>query len=395
MQQQWSMILQGYVIAEVKGQHVEKLINILLENRISIWDIRRLDNTSIKLSISIQNYFRLRPYLRQTNCRIHVLSRHGFPFILNKLEARKYFAVGFIIFLIGLYMLSSIIWQVNVIGNERIATHEILDAARKQGLYPFQWKFKLKDPDYLSTELTKELSGTSWIGVEIVGSKIQIEVVESKLSEERPLLSPRHLISKSDAVITNIQADKGKPVVKVNQHVKKGDILISGELGDEEFREIVIAQGIVTGLVWHHYEIEVPVTQQYKTYTGDSKNKRYLIIGNRALQITGYGEMKFERHENIIHRNDLIVGRYKLPLGWMKETIMEVQLQENELEVETARSLGLEQAKSDILLQLDEEAHIIDQKVLHEKIENGKVYMKVLFEAEQIISDELPIIQGD
>ncbi|MDT2238564.1 sporulation protein YqfD [Paenibacillus larvae] len=87
-------------------------------------------------------------------------------------------------------------------------------------------------------------------------------------------------------------AKKGKPQVRPGSYVKKGSILISGLIGDEANQAQVTAEGTVKGLVWYESDIESPLTRTYQIYTGESKDKDYLVIGNRGLQLTGYGKIR-------------------------------------------------------------------------------------------------------
>ncbi|MNC59055.1 putative stage IV sporulation protein YqfD [compost metagenome] len=87
----------------------------------------------------------------------------------------------------------------------------------------------------------------------------------------------------------------------------------------------------------------------------------------------------------------------KLPIGWMSEKVLETTEIELKLSVDEATKSGLERAKRDIIAKNGVTSVILEQKILHEKKDNGKVYMKVLFEVEQNIAEELPIVhdQGE
>jgi similar to stage IV sporulation protein len=385
---------KGYVIMEVRGKRMEQLLNTLTGKQIPVWNIRR-NEESLILNIHVRDFFRLRPFLKQTGCRVRVKKRVGFPFILDKLERRKFFMSGIACFIVGLYLLSSLVWQIDVTGNENIPEEEVLKAAENIGVYPLQWKFRLQDPDILSKQLTTNLPGTSWVGVEIKGTRVNIRVVESTIPEKRELFSPRHLISAHDAVVTNILAEKGMPLVEVNQRVRKGDILISGTIGEGETVQTVVAKGKVRGLVWHEYDITVPLIHKFKTYTGNQKDRLYIVFGNRALQITGYGKTGYVKYETNSSRHTFQWNDIILPFGWIKETELEVRFVEQPMDKEDAQEVGLQQARADILLKAGTDAHIKEEKILQVDSEHGKVYMKVLFEVEQDIVAEQPIIQGD
>lgn len=387
--------LRGSVKVEVRGKRQHELINQLIAKKMTIWNIKPLPNGTTRLELFISDFFRLRTLLKETGCRIHIIERYGFPFFVARIGRRKFFAAGMIFFVLGLYLLSSIVWEVNVEGNERIDRQTVIAAAKKHGIYPMQWKFRMSSPAELSKQLLSELPDASWIGVNIVGTKVHIKVVESTMPEKRPLLSPRHLVSTSDAVVTKIVAEQGRPRVQPNTRVKRGDVLISGILGNEEQQRIVVAKGTVYGLVWYEYAIEVPLKLNYKVYTGNWHTRKYATFGNRGLRLTGYGKPKYEHQEIIEQRSGLHWRDVKLPIGWLEEKVMEVNIVEQTLQPEEAKAIALQQARAELLLVAGEDAEIKEQKILHERTESGKVYMKVLFEVNQQITKEQPIVPNN
>lgn len=385
--------LRGFVTLHVTGPQVEGFINAVAGAGIIIWDVRPAGDGA-SLNLLLNDFFALRPLLKKTGCRMHVTGRHGLPFRLARLWKRKFFTAGLLLFGVGLLLLSSMVWSVKVEGNKLIASEDILDAARQQGVYPYQWIWRLDEPDKLSRELTSRVPGLSWVGLQRTGTSITIQVVEADRPEPKPLLSPRHLISRTDAVVSEIYAEQGRPVVSRNTRVKKGDILISGALGDEEYTEFVVAKGEVKGLVWHEYDIEVPLKTAGSSYTGERKDRNYLVIGNWAVQLWGYGDSGFEK-SRVLTEHDMLSWRsLQLPLGLMTEKELEVRYTSVTKEPEAARQEGITRAKADILARYGTDSVIKNQKILHEKKENGKVYMKVLFEVEERIAEELPIVNN-
>lgn len=385
--------LRGFVTLHVSGPQVEKFINAVTGAGIIIWDVRPAGDGA-SLNLLLDDFFRLRPLLKKTGCRMHVTARNGLPFSIARLWRRKFFAAGMLIFGVGLLLLSSMIWSVKVEGNTRIPTEDILEAARQEGVYPFQWIWRMQESDELSRGLTSLVPGLTWAGFHRTGTSITIQVVEADRPENKPLLSQRHLISRTDAVVTEIYAEQGRPVVSRNSRVKKGDILISGALGDEENTEFVVAKGEVKGLVWHEYNLEVPLKRTGSAYTGERKDRTYLVLGKWAIQLWGYGDSGFAKSRTLTEPDMLSWRTLQLPLGLMTEKELEIKATAEALTPEAARAEGMTRAKSDILARYGADSVIKSQKILHEKKENGKVYMKVLFEVEERIAEELPIVNN-
>ncbi|MFK4340933.1 MULTISPECIES: sporulation protein YqfD [unclassified Paenibacillus] len=386
--------LRGTVTLAVKGESVEAFINLLTEHQIPVWNVRPMGTRHAEMNLLLPHVFLLRPFLRRTGCKMHILKRQGIPFTVARLAKRKFFLVGLAVFWVGLFLMSSLIWDVEVKGNDKLSTEAVLKAARQEGLYPFQWSFRVSSQDKLSRALMQKLPEASWIGVEKQGTSVTIQVVEASQPTPEPLYSPRHLISKADAVVTEIFAEQGRPVVHKNTRVKKGAILISGTLGDEENQQQVVAKGEIKGLVWHEYEISSPTVRRSSTYTGNSHERLYLVLGNRAVQLWGYGKIPYSAHKTTVEHDPLTWRSFRLPVGWMTENVRETKIHEDKLTEAEAQNRGIEGARANILAKYGKGTKIMSQKILHEKRENGKVYMKVLFEVEQNIAEELPLVHN-
>lgn len=118
------------------------------------------------------------------------------------------------------------------------------------------------------------------------------------------------------------------------------------------------------------------------------------MLGDWAVQLWGYGKAGFSKSRTLTENNMLSWRSLQLPLGVMTEKELEVQYSSSVKSAEEARTEGIARAKSDILARYGTDSTIKSQKILHEKKENGKVYMKVLFEVEERIAEELPIVNN-
>lgn len=178
--------LRGVVSLHVTGPQVERFINALTGAGTVIWDVKPSRN-GMSLKLLLKDFYALRPLLKKTGCRLHITGREGVPFIMARLLRRKFFAAGLMLFAIGLFLLSSMVWSVDVEGNKRLAAEDVLDAARQEGIYPLQWIWRMDQPDKLSRELSSRLPGVSWIGVQRTGTAVKIQIVEAVEPDKKPL----------------------------------------------------------------------------------------------------------------------------------------------------------------------------------------------------------------
>ncbi len=391
MKGNWVAHARGYVWVKLIGEGAERFVNAAAQERIDLWNISFSPAGELTCGVSIPDFFRMRPLLKKNGCRTRIVSRHGLPFKLARLSRRKTFAGGMLAFVLALFVLSTLIWDVKVEGNSAIPEEQIRQAARAEGIYGYQWSFRLANAAALSQRLALRLPEAAWVGVDKRGTSITITVVESTKPEAKALEGPRHLVAKTDAVITRIVAENGRPQVERNDRVRKGDILISGVLGNETNSKHVVSKGKVMGLVWHEYRISSPLQSATRNLTGESTERSYLIIGNRALQISGYGAPAFEQSQIRTTIKKARLWNKILPFGTMKELEQEVVEIGKKLTPAEAKEVGLAQARAELLAKAGKDATIKAENILHEQTENGKVMLTVLFEVEQSIEVERPI----
>lgn len=385
--QEW---LQGSVTLAIRGQRFERLLNMAVRQGFRVWNIRRHGTQQGECEMAIRDYLRIRPLLRETGCRSKVIGRHGLPFVMLRLRVRSGLLIGPFLFLFGLYMLSSLIWQVEVIGTKQISVAKVQQIAENVGIKQWAWKETLKEPHLLQRAMLEELPDASWIGVEIKGTKAIIEVVEKNQPEPSPPNQPRHLVAKKKAVIHRIMAESGKTVVAPNQLVNKGQILVSGVIGNEERQSAVAARGKVEGEVWYVTDAAVPLEQVHYQYTGEQEQGYYLLAGSYAVRLWPFQAQPFERFEQSEERQYLSIGSYSFPLGWKQEVRRAMEPVKRLLTPEQAVQLAKQFAREDVLRQAGKDATIEAEKVLHQKQENGKVYLRIHYTVIEDIAEEQP-----
>ncbi|EMT50736.1 MULTISPECIES: sporulation protein YqfD [Brevibacillus] len=387
--QEW---MNGHITITVRGKRFERFLNMAVRQGIQVWNIRRVGTEVSSCDILLQDYFRLRPLLKETGCRVHVQKREGFPFWLFRLRKKAGFITGVALFFFGLYMLSSFVWQIEVVGTKKLHPEMVAKAAEQVGIKEGVWKAKLKEPQEIRREMMKLIPQASWIWVNIQGTKAIIQVVEKEEQELPDPIGPRHLVAKKRAVISTILPEAGKKAVTVNQVVNKGQILISGIIGNDQRQKAVAAKGTVKGEVWYISNVSVPLTRSQYRYTGEKQEHQYLLVGPYALQIWPWQIEPFAKAESSEERYSPSIAGFSIPIGWKTVTHAEVEPVAQELSQEEAIALAQQIAREDILQKAGADAAIRDEKVLHVKRENGKVYLSIHFSVIEDIAEEQPIV---
>lgn len=384
--------VDGHVTITVRGKRFERLLNMAVRDGIRIWNIRRVGAEVSRCDILIRDYFRLRPLLKETGCRCHVEQRDGLPFWLRRIRRRSGLAIGAALFLIGLYMLSTFVWSVEVSGTKLVDPRRVIQAAEQVGIKEGAWKVKLKEPLALQKELLSLLPEASWVGIEIQGTKVMLQVVEKDAPVKPQPTGPRHLVAKKRAVIHKILPEVGRSQVTINQFVEKGQVLISGIIGNDARQQAVSARGKVQGEVWYVSNATVPIKQTMYRLTGEKLLHQYLLVGPYAIYVWPFEKQSFAQAEAVEERFVPSYAGYSSPIGWKKVLYSQTETVQSELSVEEATELAKKFAREDVLQKAGKDAFIQDEKVLHVTSENGKVYVSIHFSVIEDIAIEQPLV---
>lgn len=387
---------EGYVIVKVQGKRLERLINRMMNQRLAAWNITRTDEEEAQFSIALKDFFQIRSLLKETGCHAKVTKKAGLPFLIKKTKSRLGLFGGAVAFCLLLYLFSMMIWSVEIEGvalpeNEQQLRQELA----KMGVQPGRFKFQVEERTALQRRIMEAMPNATWVGFQFNGTNALLKVVEKTLPELKEATNPRHLVAKKKAIIYDLFVEKGRSMVKLNQFVKPGDLLVSGIIGTEEQRSIVSATGKVLGEVWYEGNIWVPFIQHHAVLTGEQKKMYYLKLGSLSIKVWGFGSISFEQFET--DHNIYLFSRkgWTFPISWAIEQIEETQIVNKKLTEKEAFKLGVELSRENIYRNLQSEAVIIEENVLRKNIENGKVYIKMHYTVIEEIASEQLIIQGD
>lgn len=392
-------LLQGSVTVELIGGNVSSLINTAQAAGVSVWDIAWQKNGHAVCSLYVRDFRRFRKIARSAGVKFHILHKRGFPFILVRIQRRKFFALGFVVFLIALIVMSNMVWDVDVEGNETVPDKEVLRIAREAGVYPGQLQFRLEDNDTIQRKLMLEIGDASWVGVRVQGTRAIITVVEKRRIDEQEQTEesggPYDLVAKRSATIADLSGvETGRVLVDYNQIVKKGQKLVSGIYGSEESesQDIIGAKGVVIGTTWYETTVSIPLKQSRKMYTGERDTRRYPFIGKWSLQIPLLEDVPFTQYETVEHVKTLHFRQWRLPFGLIEAEHLETEKKEVEQTVSEAEDLALERARQDVLRELGPHGKIMSSKVLQKDEKDGKVVLKILFTVRENIAQQRPIV---
>lgn len=267
-------LLCGYLYVRVKAKNPEKLLNLCAKKGISIWRIT-IKKDIIYFKIGITSFKRLRKFKREVPARIHITKKVGLPFFIAKNKNRYGFVTGFALFLAIIYFMSGSVWNICISGNKNIKSSDILKSLEEIGIFEGARINKI-DPNEKRNELLLKQEGLSWAAINIEGSKVTVDVTETKEYEEKSTV-PSNLISSEDGIIKKIEVKSGVTAVKVGDTVQKGQLLVSGTREyDDGSVGFVRSRGEIYAEVEYSFTTVQPLKVTEFLKTGESETKKVL-----------------------------------------------------------------------------------------------------------------------
>ena len=325
-------VVSNQVRCLVTGEETLRFVNLCRNNGIELRHLVRREN-AIQMEIDAENFKKLRPLVRKTHVKIHILNRHGPAFFFYRHKRRWWFLLGMTVFAGMIYILSLFVWQIDIDGNRKYTDALILQALAQMDVKTGCRKSEIDLPE-IEEELRIMYNEITWVSASITGTKLQIELREGDLKisgssgggktgnvkrvENRENNSktqngesetdlPANLVADEDAIITNLVVRRGTVAVRYGDEVKKGDVLIEGKVyiynEDETLKKVdyLTAEGDVFGKYQELYEKHYQRKHEVRSYTG--KNYRELgvaIVGKSFCLPVWENILKKQLEENTL-----------------------------------------------------------------------------------------------
>ncbi|MDR2909327.1 MAG: sporulation protein YqfD [Oscillospiraceae bacterium] len=270
--------LRGYVRFSARGLFVERFLNLLARERISVWEVRRKDDT-LTGCVSAGAYPGLRALAKKTGVRLRIVTKHGVPFKKKKFRRRQGLLVGLLVFALFIGVMSRFIWSIDVNGNETVPEDRILTALESVGIKPGILRSRIAVRESEARALL-ELPELSWLALNIDGSTIHVEVYETM--PVPPMIDPHkpcNVVASHSGQIIEMRVYAGQPLLIKGDAVLAGQVIVSGIIRDRlDQNQFKHARADIYAEVSHEITVRIPIESTAFIETGKDARRDYLRV---------------------------------------------------------------------------------------------------------------------
>ena len=304
---------KGAVRIRVQGEQTERFLNLCKAREIKISKLIRTGEQSLEGNMLIADFFRLSPIRRKTGVKIHILEKHGLPFFFYRSKKRKAFFIGIFACALLLAVLSGRVWEIDVSGNVRNSTQEILDFLKEEGIVHGMQRSKISC-SAIAAAIRENYNDITWVSARIEGTRLVLTVKEGIFTEavKTDEKNPCNLTADQNGVIVRMITRAGYPKLHVGEECHIGDVLVSGclELKNDS-QEVVRYEGVHADADIYikrkkAYYREIPLEYQAEEYDGKERKNYFFKTGNIYLELGGSAENNWQNtmEEEILRLTD-------------------------------------------------------------------------------------------
>lgn len=365
--------MNNKLIILVKGN----INKFLLKSNINILNIKYISYKEIIITIDYKDYNKL---LKIYGFKYTVLNKKGLIKYKELLFKYKYLVYSFIFGLILLIFLSNIIFDINIICDNKELKSIIKKELSNYEIDRFKFKKSYRKNEIIKNKIiNKYKDKIEWLEIKNNGVRIEVNVLERKINRSKTDDEINNIIAGKSGFIKKIIVEDGVKVLDEDNYVNKGDIIISSDIYlNDELKNRVNAKGKVYAEVWYKVNVEYPLNRKVKEYKDKHKKILYFKIGNKYLELFKY---KNYNRRNIISINDKLTN-----ISFGIEEINEYKIVNKKYKIEEAKGLSIKKAKTEIEKRLTDDEYIIEEKTLDFDSNSGKINIEVFFSVYEEIS---------
>lgn len=323
--------IKGYIRIRVVGYSAERFLNACSHKGIFLWGLKPVGG-AYEMNITIKGFRQLKPIIRKTGTKVVIVRRFGLPFFLHKYRKRKLFFGGAFLFGVMIIAMSRFIWNIDITGNQSRTDESILEFLGSKNVEDGMPKSDV-DCARIVKDIRKEYDDIIWVSASIKGTRLIIQVKENEDSlpvvnkteeekEQEARENATDIVADQECVITDIVPRKGIAMVKEGDQVKKGDILISGQVpvnndaGETIAYQYHESDADIRGQAAIAYEDSQEVVYLEKEYLDVQKEEYYIRVGDRFLRLATI-KNQYEEWEMHSKERQLRIGKnFYLPVSY-------------------------------------------------------------------------------
>ncbi len=307
--------LRGSARVELRGAEPERLLERCRREGLSLRQVESLDACTLRAVLGQENLPVLEQIAQGCGFSLRLLRLSGGKQTGRLLRRRRVLLLGLLLagMLLGASQL--FLWQVKVLGCERLSQGQVLRALAECGVESGAFAPGIRQEEVRSRMLSL-LPELEWMTVNVSGSRAAVLVRERRempgMREERPA----NIVAARSGLIRSVTVLEGQTLVGPGDAVLEGEILVSGTMESltQPPRQLR-AMAEIRAETWRELIAVCPLEMLQIRETGAVSRGFALVLGKNLLNLGKNPVKGLDECVTIVHEYTVgAEGLFSLPL---------------------------------------------------------------------------------
>lgn len=370
----------------IKGKNIERFLKRLASKKIELYEITYISYNEITVVILKSDYEKVEEM--KTIYELSMINVYGVERIKQIIRKNRYMILAFLVGAILLYGLTHTTFEIEIVHNNKELRTLLQEQLKENGID--KWK-RVKSYESIqkikNNILEKYKDKIEWLEIEVVGTKYIVRVEERILTEEKPQYELQDIVAKKSAILLKIEGESGEIVKNINDYVKAGDTIISGNITlNEEIKTQVAAKGTIYGEVWYYATVEYPFAYYEEQETGKENTVFTFQFLNKRIELFNFHPYQHKKIDTkTIWESNLF------PISFVKEKQKEIIVIDEKYNQKQAIEKAIQVARKKIEMNLSEKEKIIRVQQLKVDKNESTIIVELFFAVMEDITATKPL----
>lgn len=370
----------SYLYLKVENYSESKLIKKLAQINVSIHDLSKVNN-DIYFKITLEDYEKIDKYLK--TIKFKKVRYTGIKYIIESIKRYKIIGYSIASILCIIIFLSSFIVDIEIKHENSYLTDIIYTELNNFGIKKFSFKKSFSNIQIIKEKIKEKYPDLiDWLEINEVGMKYVVRVEERKINMPDTPKTYCSVYAKKDSLIKKINVYNGESAINLNDYVKKGDLLINGDIKlNENIVNQVCAEGKIIGEVWYKVNITLPFIYYTEQKTG-KKRINFIINYDDSEHV-----LFKDRLNNYKASKKLVIDT--LGIKFYLRTDEEIIKKQHKYSEEEAIAKAISLATEKVKKKIGADEAILLQKVLQKRVNDSTIDLDIFIVTEEDIGNQV------
>ena len=372
----------NYFWVSIKGKNPKKLLGTFIKQKINMEQIK-YSKDEILVKVSYEDYKKIKGI--RTSYKVDIVKTSGKNRLWQLYQKNKVSLLVFVISVFFIIFMSNLILFINIESDNSKLKKDIIEELISNGITLYTPKKSYQKLKEVGTKIkNNNLNEMEWIELEQKGVTLHVKVIERLNKDNKETNDFKDIVASKNGYIRKVYSRKGQLMKNIDDYVKKGEVIISGNIfRNEKVAGKVRASGKVYAEVWYIVKINKNLSYTDAEEKTKGKESLKLKINNHKINIISIPRKIDLEKNSVLFKNNT----FSLSLDKEKQYSLKKKIYKN---IELQKILETK-AKKEINKTLEKDEYIMSQKTLKKYTKNGKMYIEVFFRCYEDIAEERDI----